>query len=376
MELRFIKDIKKSSRPCLRYDGKKKYIDTGNVKGTMITGFEEYSFDDKPSRANICVHTGDVLLAKMQNSIKVLVITEENENFIYSTGFYAFRDERILPDFLKYIFLSPSFNHEKDIRCTGGTQKAINDNSMKEITIDIPSIEIQKSIVEELDLVSMAINCEQKKIQLYDELIKSRFVEVFGNPLRPIKYKKLGEIALLERGKFTPRPRNDPRYFNGKFPFIQTGDISSSNHRLKNYRQTLNDLGITVSKKFNIGTIIMAIVGATIGATAILEREVYAPDSVVGITPYTYNNYFLETLLQFWRPELLAIAPECARANINLAILKEIPVIEVDEKLQKDFAKYVINIDKAKENCLKTLGCFNELVNRKMEEVLVINNNG
>lgn len=72
----------------------------------------------------------------------------------------------------------------------------------------------------------------------------------------------------MERGRFSPRPRNDPKYFNGEYPFIQTGDISSSNHRLSEYKQTLNEQGIKVSKKFCVGTIVMAIVGATIGSNS------------------------------------------------------------------------------------------------------------
>lgn len=83
-------------------------------------------------------------------------------------------------------------------------------------------------------------------------------------------------------------------------------------------------------------------------ATAILEREVYAPDSVIGITPYNYNNVFLETLLQFWQPQLLANAPECARPNINLAILGEVPIIDVDVVLQNQFADFVEQVDKSK----------------------------
>ena len=105
-----------------------------------------------------------------------------------------------------------------------------------------------------------------------------------------------------------------------------------------------------MSKKFGVGTIVIAIVGATIGATAILEIEVYAPDSVIGITVDTtqYNNVFMETLLQFWQPELLRIAPESARANINLSILQGIPIVDVSLELQEQFAAFVEQTDKSK----------------------------
>jgi len=173
---------------------------------------------------------------------------------------------------------------------------------------------------------------------------------MFGEPINPSESAKLGEIAVLKRGRFSPRPRNDPKYYNGVYPFIQTGDIARSNHRLNKYKQTLNEDGIKVSKCFTTGTIVIAIVGATIGATAILGINVYAPDSVIGIIPVEgcCNNIFLEMVLQFWQPELLRMAPESARANINLEILQNIPIVKADIELQNQFADFVNQVDKLK----------------------------
>jgi type I restriction enzyme S subunit len=237
--------------------------------------------------------------------------------------------------------------------------------------IDVPTVDKQMEVIKNISIIKSAKEKDVFLLQLMDELVKTRFYELFGDPLHPKRFKKLGEIALLERGRFSPRPRNDPKYFNGDYPFIQTGDISSSNHRLTDYKQTLNELGIKVSKKFGIGTIVMAIVGATIGATAILEREVYAPDSVIGITPYTYNNVFLETLLQFWKSELLANAPECARPNINLSILSEVPIIEANIEVQNSFAEIVKEVDKSKLAVQKRIELYEELLNKKMSEYFI-----
>ncbi|MBK6363986.1 MAG: restriction endonuclease subunit S [Saprospiraceae bacterium] len=110
----------------------------------------------------------------------------------------------------------------------------------------------------------------------------------------------LGDIANLERGRFSPRPRNDPSYFGGKHPFIQTGDINNSHYRLKIYTQTLNEKGIKVSKKFNVGDIVIAIVGATIGATSILQIDAYATDSIIAIkSTGKTNNVFLGNAFAF-----------------------------------------------------------------------------
>jgi type I restriction enzyme S subunit len=48
-----------------------------------------------------------------------------------------------------------------------------------------------------------------------------------------------GCIAYIERGKFTARPRNDPKYYGGNIPFIQTGDVKNAFVEITSYSQTL-----------------------------------------------------------------------------------------------------------------------------------------
>jgi type I restriction enzyme, S subunit len=52
---------------------------------------------------------------------------------------------------------------------------------------------------------------------------------------------KLSNIACVERGKFTARPRNSPEYYGGNIPFVQTGDIKNSGGKISSYSQTLRD---------------------------------------------------------------------------------------------------------------------------------------
>jgi type I restriction enzyme S subunit len=73
---------------------------------------------------------------------------------------------------------------------------------------------------------------------------------------KPIEWEiyRLDEIASIERGKFSARPRNDPQYYGGNIPFLQTGDVSNSNGFVTSYRQTLNEAGLGVSRLFEKGT--------------------------------------------------------------------------------------------------------------------------
>lgn len=359
---------------CRKFSGTKIYVSTGAVDTDHIeaANTETVDYDSRPSRANLVAEENDILFAKMQATEKTLLIDEELSECIYSTGFYAVRakDNIITNKCLYYLLTSETFLEQKDKNCSGATQKAITNAGLEKVMISIPDLEQQIALTEQLDAVCNMIAYRKTQLSKLDELVKSRFIELFGDPLHPTHSKPLGDVAILERGRFSPRPRNDPRYYGGDYPFIQTGDIASCGHRLSTYRQTLNEKGIHVSKKFPVGTIVIAIVGATIGATAILEIEVYAPDSVIGISvdPSQYNAVFMETLLQFWQPELLRIAPESARANINLGILQNIPIIDTNLQLQEQFAVFVEQTDKSKAIVQQSLEKLETLKKALMQE--------
>jgi type I restriction enzyme S subunit len=99
-------------------------------------------------------------------------------------------------------------------------------------------------------------------------------------------------LCKVERGKFTYRPRNDPAFYDGKYPFIQTGDIEKSNIYIKHFSQTLNEKGLSVSKIFPSGIIAITI-AANIGSVAITTFPVCFPDSRVAIAPHKIDLLFL-----------------------------------------------------------------------------------
>ena len=93
----------------------------------------------------------------------------------------------------------------------------------------------------------------------------------------------LGEFVSIERGRFSVRPRNDPRYYGGDVPFVQIGDLPREGGMITSYKQTLNEAGLKVSKQFPRGTPLIAIVGATIANTGILGFDSCCPDSLVAL---------------------------------------------------------------------------------------------
>ena len=150
---------------------------------------------------------------------------------------------------------------------------------------------------------------------------------------------RLGEVVEMGRGRFSIRPRNDPRYFNGSYPFLQIGSLNEYGSRIYNAPQTLNEKGLTVSKMFPKNTIVIAIVGGTIGNLGVLGVEMCFTDSMIGFFPYPsmYNQEYLLNFLRFKQPEIKYASYQMAgQPNIKIPTLSELyfPLPPLSEQIR------------------------------------------
>jgi len=140
------------------------------------------------------------------------------------------------------------------------------------------------------------------------------------------KVVRLEEIATVERGKFSARPRNDPKYYGGNIPFLQTGDVASATGVILTHSQTLNDEGLKVSKLFPAGTLLITI-AANIGDVAEVGFDFACPDSLVAVRPKNgVNKDWLKYFLQTQKSHFVSRATQNAQANINLQIVRPLKV--------------------------------------------------
>jgi len=141
----------------------------------------------------------------------------------------------------------------------------------------------------------------------------------------------------MQRGRFGHRPRNDPRYYGGKYPFIQTGNVvkaSQANERIE-YSQTLNDLGLSTSRLFDERVLVITI-AANIGYTAILDYNACFPDSLVALTAKENDISidYLNAYIRLIRTYIENLAPQAAQKNINLKQMSKLPIIVPGENIQ------------------------------------------
>lgn len=239
----------------------------------------------------------------------------------------------------------------------GVAQNNINISILKNFEIDIPSLVEQRHIAAVLDKVSELISKRKAQLDKLDELVKSRFVEMFGDPAANTKWqtKKLVQLGELNRGVSKHRPRNDPKLLGCTYPLIQTGDVSNSGLYISSYSSGYSELGLAQSRLWSAGTLCITI-AANIAQTAILTFDACFPDSVVGFVPYEETtSIFIHYWFTFYQKILEEQAPQVAQKNINLKILSGLDVIVPPYYLQKQFDKFVGQVYKTKSTIQKSL---------------------
>ena len=374
-KIRFTDCVDIVGSSCGTFDGTKIYVSTGAVDTDHIetADIEIIDYDGKPSRANLIVEENDIIFAKMQATTKTLLINKEMSEHIYSTGFCAVRakSDIITDKCLYYLLISETFLNQKDKNCSGATQKAITNAGLEKIEICIPDIEKQEKLVKCLDSICNIISFRKQQLQQLDELVKARFVEMFGDPVN--NSKCLPELTLSELGEFgrgvsKHRPRNDPKLLGGKYPLIQTGEVANSELYITSYENTYSELGLKQSKMWQTGTLCITI-AANIAKTAILTFDACFPDSVVGFKANDKtNNIFVHYWFSFFQAILEAQAPESAQKNINLKILSELKIIVPPIEQQIEFVAFVEQINKSKFAVQKALDEAQTLFDSLMQE--------
>ena len=364
------------------FDNELMYLSTGDLEESKIVNLEPVTFDSRPSRANQLVEINDILFAKMKDTRKTLLINENNKNIIVSTGFYVLRaSNKVLPKYIYHYLNSDYFLNQKNKLCKGATQKAINNDGLKQIDIVLYDDNIQAKIVELLDKAQELIDKRKEQIEALDELVKSQFIEMFGSPSTNPKGWEMTTI-----GKIT----TDVRYGTskaavegGKYPYLRMNNITYSGHldlnNLKYIDIEDDELEKCIVRK---GDVLFNRTNSAelIGKTCVFDLK--EPMIIAGyiirvrlineVLPI-YLSMFLNS--DYGKGLLRGMAKGAVnQANINAQELKSIKIAIPPIELQNQFADFVKQTDKLKfemEKSLKELeDNFNSLMQKSFKEEL------
>ena len=327
---------------------------------------------------------GDTLFGKLRPYLRKVAYPDCDG--VCSTDILALSPTRSTdPVFLFYTCASDKFIANAVESSAGNVMPRASWDDLACLQIQIPPLIEQKKIASILTSVDEVIENTQRQIDKLQELKKATMNELLtkgightefkdselGRIPKSWEVKRLDEISVISRGKFSHRPRNDPNFYNGIFPYLQTGDIPVDVTDITSYTQTLNEQGLSVSKLFPSGTLVLTI-AATIGEVGVLTFDSCFPDSLVGITcdQDKIGKYFLLYSLRHAKEKLIAEAPESAQKNLNLDILNPFTIKVPSLREQGEIETTLLSLDQNLMGKTQKLAQMQSLKKSLMQDLL------
>lgn len=251
--------------------------------------------------------------------------------------------------FLKYYFIgNPPFNLIRD-----DAYPSIKLSDIESIEIDLPDLLIQNKIVAILDKASSLVNKRQQTIDLMDELLQSKFLEMFGASINNRNYKNVFALGnLIAHGDKINYGIVQPglEVSNG-VPIIRVGDFLNMRINKANLMKVSPEINIKhKNSRLLGGEILIVCVGATIGKVALVDNECSGYNIVRATARIncgdSLNNIYLLNLLRtdFYQNSLKRLARTVAQPTLNIKQISKlevpVPKIEDQEEFARIFNKY------------------------------------
>ena len=336
------------------------------TKGGIVPQMENVAKSDANDNRKKVLTNDFVINSRSDRKQSCGVSSLDGSVSLINTVLYPAKGAPIVPAYLNYLLKNYGFAEEfyrwghgivADLWTTRWQE-------MKSILLPMPSMEEQQQILDaiseqtdKVDALIENVQAQVEKLNAYKQSLVTEVVTKGLDPSVPMKDTgvdwigaipekwdviKLKYITHISRGLFNHRPRNDPQFYDGEYPFIQTGDVARAKKYITTYSQTLNDRGKSVSKQFPKGTMTMTI-AANVGDVAILGFDAYFPDSVVGFTVKDgFDENYVYYLFRALRESFVRASIVSTQLNLNIERSKEIVVsVTYDMQEQKQIAAYL-----------------------------------
>ena len=276
------------------------------------------------------------------------------------------------PRYLGHYFNSAVYRKQISALSAGANINNIRGEHIDSLEIQIPSINEQVSRSNSLSKIDELISLRKKQLQKLDDLVKSRFVEMFGSIHDSLKYpyhlvKNLTEVV----SGGTPS-RDNPEYWNnGTIPWVKTTELQ--NKVISDVEEYITQKGLDESsaKLVPPNTVLIAMYGQgkTRGMTALLGVSACTNQACACMLPSDkITPVFLWKYFELSYDKLRNLAKGGNQPNLNGNMIKNFPVLLPPLKLQEEYVSYIVQIDKTKQQLQQGLDKLEQMKQALMQK--------
>ena len=318
---------------------------------------------------------GDILISHI-NSEKHLgksaIYLDNNYDIIHGMNLLCIRaiDKKVFPEYLQLFFKTNQYKKQiKKITKKSVNQASFSVNDFKEILITVPDLNIQEKIIKKIKVLEKILENNKLKLNYLSELTKSLFTRMFGDIKsndKNWKIYKFSEKLKISSGG-TPSKANKIYWENGTISWIGS-NMCNDEIITKNDGKFITEEGLKNSsaKIYKMNTVIVALVGATIGKTGLLKFETSTNQNIAAleIKNMDYSPEFLFFLLQNLYYKFTELGGDTFKMA-NLSFIKNLPLISPPIELQNKFAERIEKIEKLKFTIWKIISKVYKILKKK-----------
>lgn len=347
--------VKKDSGYCMVYEQKHAIQKTMDVETRYVTE-EKYN---ELKRFNIC--GGDIIVSCRGTIGETFIVPDDAPLGIMHPSIMKIRLKKDVYDKSYFNLLLQKWLRKHETGANGsGVKMAISAKKLGAELFPVPPIEEQLKISDIVLKVHQIINERTQQLQKLDELVKARFIELFGDPMNGTskwKVSTIGEQFNVTSGG-TPATGEKAYWDNGTIPWIGS-NMCQDTILIKNDGKFITEEGYIHSsaKWFYKGTVLVALVGATIGKTALLRFDTTTNQNIAAID-VNGNAAFSSEFVFYHMQMLYAKFMEIGNGKFKMAnqgFIRQLPLVCPPLALQQRFAAFVEQVDKSKVAVQKAL---------------------
>ena len=255
----------------------------------------------------------------------------------------------------------------------GATVGGISREFAAKVVLPLPSLPEQQRIADILDRAEALRAKRRVTFNHLDELIKSVFIEMFGDPVEnPKEWKKkaLKEFGEIITGN-TPSRKN-PEYYGDYIEWIKSDNINTPYMCLTRSEEMLSEKGSKVGRTAPINSVLVTCIAGSlscIGNVAIADRSIAFNQQINAIVPNeNVNTLFLYHLILNTKGYIQSHSTQSMKGMISKGVFGSVPFIMPPIEDQVKFAEFAKKVEKIRKSQHQSLLELNNLFNSLFHE--------
>ena len=258
--------------------------------------------------------------------------------------------DNLSPRLLPFIIQNDALFEHAVTNSAGSLSPRVKWQSLSQFEFELPSIAKQEDLADILWTAQETRSHYRQLLAACDDVVKSQFVEMFGDPIDNTFHKPIASFSDLGKWQSGGTPaRSNTAYFEGDIDWYSAGELNGFHLRSSIERITIEALNQSAAKLYPAGSLLVGMYDTAALKMGVLDKAAASNQACACLIPNdSVLVEWLYTAISIMKPHLLGQRKGCRQKNLSLKTIKGFNLPIADKAEQRDFAVFFHSVDKSK----------------------------